>query len=81
MSFGSPTPDRGRGAGAKSRSDRKFAEILRLELEKVSFLRDLQYGQPLDYPTVQVTIDRDRAGQFGLTMSNVARSLVAATSS
>jgi multidrug efflux pump subunit AcrB len=30
---------------------------------------------------LQVAIDRDRAGQFGLTMANVARSLVAATSS
>ena len=81
MSFGSPTPIEVAVQGASLAADRAFAERLRAELAKVSSLRDLQYGQPLDYPTVQVAIDRDRAGQFGLNMSNVAKSLVAATSS
>ena len=36
-------------------------------------LRDLQYAQPLDYPTLQIQIDRDRAGQYGVTASEVAR--------
>src|SRR5439155_20980816 len=57
------------------------AERVRKELAKVPSLRDLQYGQPLDYPTVQVNIDRERAGQFGLSMASVAKSLTAATSS
>ncbi len=48
---------------------------------ELASLRDLQYSQPLDYPTLDVKIDRDRARQFGLAASNVARSLVAATSS
>jgi multidrug efflux pump subunit AcrB len=50
-------------------------------LSKINGLRDLQYGQPFDYPTVQVAIDRNRAGQFNLTVADVAKSLVAATSS
>ncbi|MFB3825695.1 MAG: efflux RND transporter permease subunit [Bryobacteraceae bacterium] len=81
MSFGSPTPIEVAMQGPNLANNRAFAEKVKAELGKLSFLRDLQYGQPLDYPTVQVAIDRDRAGQFGLTMSNVARSLVAATSS
>ena len=81
MSFGSPTPIEVAMQGPNLANDRNFAEKVRLELQKVPFLRDLQYAQPLDYPTVQVAIDRERAGQFGLTMSNVAKSLVAATSS
>src|SRR5262249_22417317 len=36
---------------------------------------------PLDYPTVNINIDRERAGQLGLTVEQVGRSLVAATSS
>jgi multidrug efflux pump subunit AcrB len=28
----------------------------------------------MDYPTVHAEVNRDRAGQFGLTMSNVAQS-------
>ena len=81
MSFGSPTPIEVAVQGASLPTDRAFAEKVRVELAKIPSLRDLQYGQPLDYPTVQVAIDRDRAGQFGLTMSNVARSMVTATSS
>src|SRR5438046_3604973 len=37
--------------------------------------------QERNYPTVDVKIDRDRAGQFGLTMADVVRSVVPATSS
>ncbi|HLK64599.1 MAG TPA: efflux RND transporter permease subunit [Bryobacteraceae bacterium] len=81
MSFGSPTPIEVAVQGSNLDTDRAFAEKLRAELCKIPSLRDLQYGQPLDYPTVQVAINRDRAGQFGLSMSNVAKSLIAATSS
>ena len=44
-------------------------------------LRDLQYAQPLDYPTIDVKVNRERAGQFGLTASGIATSMVEATSS
>jgi len=81
MSFGSPTPIEVAVQGPSLPANRSFAEKLRVELDKVSSLRDLQYGQPLDYPTVQVTIDRGRAGQFGISMADVGKSLVAATSS
>jgi Cu/Ag efflux pump CusA len=36
---------------------------------------DLQFAQAMDYPTVNAEINRDRAGQFGLNMSDVAQSL------
>src|SRR5204862_4895906 len=38
-------------------------------------------AQTLDFPTLNVSVDRNRAGQFGVTMADVAKSLVAATSS
>jgi multidrug efflux pump subunit AcrB len=44
-------------------------------------LRDLQFAQELNYPTLDININRDRAGQFGLTMADVVRSVVPATSS
>jgi multidrug efflux pump subunit AcrB len=50
-------------------------------MAKIVSLRDLQFGQPLEYPTIEVMVDRIRAGQLGLFMSDVARSLVSATSS
>ena len=45
------------------------------------FLRDLQFAQQLNFPTLDITVDRERAGQFGLTMADVVHSVVPATSS
>src|SRR5262245_2688957 len=81
MSFGSPTPIEVAVQGPSLAENRTFAEKLRGELGKVASLRDLQYAQPLDYPTMRVTIDRDRSGQLGLAVADVAKSLVAGTSS
>jgi multidrug efflux pump subunit AcrB len=67
--------------GPNLAANRAHAEKVYAQLQKVPALRDLQYAQPLDYPTVQVDVDRERAGQYGLTAAGVARSLVAATSS
>ncbi len=81
MSFGSPTPIEVDVNGPNLAANRAYAGKLRLEMAKIGALRDLQYAQPLDYPSLNVTVDRDRAGQFGVTMADVAKSLVAATSS
>jgi len=81
MSFGSPTPIEVAVQGPSLVENRKFAERIQAELIRIPNLRDLQYGQPFNYPTVQITVDRKRAGQFSLTAADVARSLVTATSS
>jgi multidrug efflux pump subunit AcrB len=81
LSAGSATPVEIAIQGPSLADDRVHAAKVRAELVRLPFLRDLQFSQPQDYPTLQVNIDRDRAGQYGLTMQDVARSLVAATSS
>jgi multidrug efflux pump subunit AcrB len=81
MSFGSPTPIEVAVTGANLNASRGYADKLKAELEKIGSLRDLQFGQALDYPSLQVKIDRERAGQLGVTVDEVGRSLVSATSS
>ncbi len=81
MSFGSPTPVNVAVTGPSLADDRAFAEKLRNELAGIPSLRDLQSGLSLDYPTISVDIDRERAGLSGVTAEDVARSVVAATSS
>jgi multidrug efflux pump subunit AcrB len=81
MSFGSPTPIEVAVTGANLTASRGYADKLRAEMAKIPELRDLQFGQALDYPVLQVEIDRERAGQLGVTVEEVGRSLVAATSS
>jgi multidrug efflux pump subunit AcrB len=81
MSFGSPTPIEVAITGGNLQDDYQYAQKVQQEMAKLPFLRDLQMVQERNYPTVDINIDRDRAGQFGLTMSDVVRSVVPATSS
>ena len=81
MSFGSPTPIEVAVQGPSLPPTARTPQKCTPSWRRSPRLRDLQYAQPLDYPTVDVTVDRERAGQFGLTTQDVARSLVAATSS
>ena len=39
----------------------------------------MQIQQSLHYPTVQVTLDRERAGLSGVTARDIGESLIAAT--
>ncbi len=81
MSFGSPTPIEVSVSGPNFGESRQFAEKIHEELAKLPYLRDLQYGQSMDYPTIEVNVDREKAGLAGLTPLDVSRSIVTATSS
>ena len=81
MSMGASTPIEVAVAGANLADDRAFAEKIKNALEHLPQLRDVQFGQVLDYPVLDVSVDRERAGLLGVSMSDVARSLVTSTSS
>jgi multidrug efflux pump subunit AcrB len=81
MGFGSPTPIEVAVMGTNLQDDFAYAQKIQAEMTKLKFLRDLQFAQSVNYPTLDINIDRERAGQFGLTMADVARSIVPATSS
>ena len=81
MSFGSPTPVEIAVSGPSFPDDRAFADKVMAELAKIPSLRDVQFGQSLDYPTIQVDVDREKAGLSGLVPADVSRALVTATSS
>ena len=81
MSFGSPTPVEVQVSGPKMADNQTYAAKLFGELAKVPSLRDLQYGQALDYPTVEITVDREKLASSGATASDVAKSVTPFTSS
>jgi len=81
MSFGSPTPVEVAVQGVNLQDDYAFAQKVRASLAKLGFLRDLRFAQLMNYPTLDINIDRNRSGQFGLTMADVVHSVVPATSS
>jgi multidrug efflux pump subunit AcrB len=81
MSFGSPTPIEVAVQGISLPDLYAHAQKVQAQMAKLGFLRDLGIAQAADFPTLDINIDRDRAGQFGLTMADVTRSMVPATSS
>jgi multidrug efflux pump subunit AcrB len=81
MGFGSPTPVEIAVLGSSLADNSAFAQKIRSQVAALPFIRDLQFAQELNYPTMDINISRERAGQFGLTMADVARSVVPATSS
>jgi len=81
MSFGSPTPIEVAVLGSDLKDVYGYAQRVQAQLTPLPFLRDLQFAQEINYPTLDIDINRDRAGQFGLTIADVVRSVVPATSS
>ncbi|CCH53637.1 acriflavin resistance protein [Fibrisoma limi BUZ 3] len=81
MSQGASTPIEVTVAAKDLNEAGRFANKIRERMAKIDFLRDVQVAQPLSYPVLNVTMNRERAGQLGVTSTQVARSLVAATSS
>ena len=62
MSFGSLTPIAVRIVGTDLKLVRQHAEKIAANMRRIPFLRDVEFVQSLDYPTVEVTIDREKAG-------------------
>jgi multidrug efflux pump subunit AcrB len=81
MSFGSPSPIEVVVSGKELQQSRAHAEKIKAELDKILSLRDLQYGQPMDYPTVDIRVDREKLGVMGGMIRDVTDSVLPATSS
>jgi multidrug efflux pump subunit AcrB len=81
MSFGASTPIEVAVSGVNLAADRAFAEKVRDKLKGIASLRDVQFGQSLDYPTVDIAMNRELAGILGVTTENLGRSLGPVTSS
>jgi multidrug efflux pump subunit AcrB len=81
LNFGAPTPIQVSVSGKQLSETRRFAQRVLEAVSKIPELRDVQIPLALDYPTMSIHIDRERAGQLGLTVDRVGKSLVDATSS
>jgi len=81
MSFGSTTPIEVLVRGPNLAQNRGYADKLFAKLKQIPTLRDLQFGQNLDYPRIMVDVDRERAGLAGVTVAQASTAMIAATSS
>ncbi|NCD71279.1 efflux RND transporter permease subunit [Mucilaginibacter agri] len=81
LSQGSPTPVEVAIMGKNKKQNIVYAYKILNKLKQIDYMRDVQLGQAVKYPAININIDRVRAAQLGLSLSDVSRSLIAATSS
>ncbi|MDB5111420.1 MAG: acriflavin resistance protein [Mucilaginibacter sp.] len=81
LAQGSPTPIEVRVGGNNKKTNELYADKVVAALKQITYLRDVQLGQSTKYPAYKVEVDRVRAAQLGLDMTDVTNSMIAATSS
>ncbi|MEE1899786.1 efflux RND transporter permease subunit [Flavobacterium rakeshii] len=81
LSQGSPTPIEIRLAGKDKKRNEEYAEKIMAKMRDVEYFRDVQIAQSIHYPALDINIDRVKAAQLGVDMSDISRSLIASTSS
>ncbi len=81
LNFGAPSSAEVAITGPQYADVQSYANRVQQELAKVKELRDVEFEEPLRYPTVNVHVDRVLAGQLGTTANDVGAAVVSATAS
>ena len=81
LNMGSTNPIEVDIVGLDLSQSRIVADSLNNKLRAIPYLRDVQISTVLDYPNVNINIDRLKAGQLAMTTDQISHSIVAATSS
>jgi len=76
LNFGLPAPIDIQIDGNDIEGNRQVAEKMLADLRRVPGLTDLRIQQPFDYPTYDISVDRTKAAQGGLSERNVASSIL-----
>jgi multidrug efflux pump subunit AcrB len=67
-------------AGMDLESNYAIGERLKRKMQQIPGITDLRIAEPQDYPAFKVDVDRDRALEMGISMSEVASSLLTSLS-
>ena len=81
LSQGSPTPIEIMVQGKNHEQNEAEAFKIVDRLKQIPYLRDVQIGQSIRYPAININIDRVRAAQMGVDVNSIGRAMVPATSS
>jgi len=81
LNFGAPSSAEVAITGPQYADVQGYANRVQQELAKVKELRDVEFEEPLRYPTVNVHVDRVLAGQLGATANDVGAAVVSSTAS
>ncbi len=81
LNFGEPSPIHFQVTGSNLHTAQDVARLVRREASEVEGAADARIAQRLDYPILDVTMDRTLAAYQGVTVDDVMKNLVAATNS
>lgn len=81
LSQGSPTPVEVQLISKDRKQNEAYAYKIIDKLKNIPYLRDIQIDQSTNYPGIKVDIDRVRAAQLGVGVTDISRSLIPYTSS
>ncbi|MGZ3777764.1 MAG: efflux RND transporter permease subunit [Mucilaginibacter sp.] len=81
MSQGASTPIEVQVAGKDMQQISGFANKVVGKLKQIPYLRDVEIAQPLNFPTIEITLDRLKISQLGLNIKDISNSVTASTSS
>jgi len=81
LNFGAPSTAEIAISGPQYADVQSYAEKVRQKLAALTSLRDVEYEEPLHYPTISVQINRILAGQLLATASEIGAAVGSATAS
>ncbi len=76
LNFGKPSPIDVQIAGRNSEAGYALARELQQKIARIPGAVDVHIHQVVDYPEIRINVDRNKAGQVGLSQSDVASSLL-----
>jgi multidrug efflux pump subunit AcrB len=81
LNFGLPAPIDAQIMGRNIAANYQIAQELETRFARIPGAADVHIHQVVDYPVIEVKVDRDKAGQVGLTQKDVSNSLLISLSS
>jgi len=81
LNMGLPAPIDVQVQGSKLEASHEIANAIVDEIRLVEGARDVRVAQPLDYPTIEIEVDRIKAAYLGLTQEDVVKNVTTAINS
>ena len=76
LNFGLPAPIDVQVVGRSIDANYRIAQQLEKEIARIPGAADVHIHQVVDWPEIDINVDRDKAGQVGLTQKDVSNSLL-----
>lgn len=81
LNFGLPSPINIQVAGSRLETSYEIAAAIVKEVKKVQGAADVRIAQRLDYPAIDIEVDRVKAAHLGISQEDIVKNIVAALNS